>query len=132
MKTPKREYYFYDSGINPENGDIIMDAVMPELYNTRWKRKNRTAQLKRTIAILKHRLKDTEETLRLTQKITKCFIVKPDHWHHLDENGNELTRKQWRVKTKIEKAACHPETDESGQQTDLPPTGGQQDRKAQR
>lgn len=52
MKTPERDYYFYESGINPDNGAIIMDAVMPELYNTRWKRKNRTAQLKRTIARL--------------------------------------------------------------------------------
>lgn len=52
MKTPKREYYFYDSGINPDNGDIIRDAVTPELYETRWKRKNRVKQLKRTIARL--------------------------------------------------------------------------------
>ena len=74
MKTPKREYYFYDSGINPDNGDIIRDAVMPELYNTRWKRKNRVRILKNTIAMLRRRLKDTEATLRLTQKITKCFI----------------------------------------------------------
>lgn len=30
-----------------------------------------------------------------------------------------------------ENAACHPETAENGQQTDLPPTGGQQDCVAQ-
>lgn len=52
MKTPERDYYFYESGINPDNGAVIMDAVMPELYNTRWKRKNRVKQLKRTIARL--------------------------------------------------------------------------------
>ena len=86
--------------------------------NARRKRKNRIAKYKRTISILKHRLKDTEETLRITQKITKCFIVKPDHWHHLDENGNELTRKQWRIKTKKENAACHPENAENGRQQD--------------
>lgn len=52
MKTPKRKYYFYDSGINPENGDIIRDMLTPGLYEARWKRKNRTKQLKRTIARL--------------------------------------------------------------------------------
>lgn len=56
MKTPKRDYCYYESGIKPENGDIIMDAVMPELYNTRWKRKNRVNQLKRTIARLMQEL----------------------------------------------------------------------------
>lgn len=97
MKTTKRE-------ASMTMFDLFSE---PEKYDTkcaRWKRKNRIAQYKRTISILKNRLKDTEETLRITQKITKCFIVKPDHWHHLDENGNELTRKQWRIKTKKEAA----------------------------
>lgn len=61
MKTPKRKYYFYDSGINPENGDIIRDAVTPALYDTRWKRKNRVAQLKRTIARLTNELWNERE-----------------------------------------------------------------------
>lgn len=61
MKTPERDYYFYESGINPENGAVIMAAVTPELYNTRWKRKNRTAQLKRTIARLTQKLKNEQE-----------------------------------------------------------------------
>ena len=53
MKTPKRKYYYYESGINPENGDIVMDAVAPDLYDARWKRKNRIKQLKNTIARLR-------------------------------------------------------------------------------
>lgn len=53
MKTPKRKYYFYESSINPENGDVIMDAVTPGLYEARWKRKNRIKQLKRTIERLR-------------------------------------------------------------------------------
>lgn len=101
MKTPKRKTpysvfcprFFTWEGAN----DDAMSAQ-------RWKRKNRVRILKNTIAMLRRRLKDTEETLRLTQKLTKCFIVKPDHWHHLDENGNELTRKQWRIKIKKEEA----------------------------
>ena len=53
MKTPKRDYpIYYEHGINPENGDLIMEALAPELYEARWKRKNRIAQLKRTIARL--------------------------------------------------------------------------------
>lgn len=54
MKTPKRKYYYYESGINPENGDIVMDAVAPVLYDTRWHRKNRVKQLKRTIEKYKY------------------------------------------------------------------------------
>lgn len=102
MKTPKRAH---KTPVNQLAQDIEPDFFEPEYHaqEARWKRKNRIKQLKRTISILKHRLKDTEDTLRLTQKITKCFIVKPDHWHHLDENGNELTKKQWRIKTKKEK-----------------------------
>lgn len=61
MKTPERDYYFYESGINPDNGAVIMDAVMPELYNTRWKRKNRVKQLKRTIARLTQELQHERE-----------------------------------------------------------------------
>lgn len=64
----------------------------------RWKRKNKIAQYKHTIALLKYRLKDTEDCLRYTRKVTKCFLVRPDHWRPTDENGNELTRKQWRAK----------------------------------
>lgn len=49
MKTPKRKHYFYESSIDPENGAVIMDAVTPELYEARWKRKNRIKQLKRSL-----------------------------------------------------------------------------------
>lgn len=63
MKTPKRKYYFYEiyqSGINPENGDIIMDVLNPGLYEARWKRKNKVRQLKRTITNLHKKLDDID------------------------------------------------------------------------
>ena len=101
MKTPKRTA---ETWLNPK--DWAFDAPHHAGDKlARWKRKNRVRILKNTIAMLRRRLKDTEATLRLTQKITKCFFVKPDHWHRLDEKGNELTRKQWRVKIKKEEAA---------------------------
>ena len=68
MKTPKREYYFYDSGINPENGDIIMDMLTPGIYEARWKRKNKISQYKRTIARL------TQE-LRYEREYSRCFLA---------------------------------------------------------
>lgn len=84
--------------------DSTIDDMVTDIWCQRAKRKNRVKILKNTISMLRRRLKDTEETLRLTQQITKCFIVKPDHWHHLDENGNELPRKQWLIKRKKEEA----------------------------
>lgn len=78
--------------------DSEPDWYVLNQWCARAKRKNKIAQYKHTIALLKYRLKDTEDCLRFTQKITKCFIVRPDHWRPRDENGNELTRKQWRAK----------------------------------
>lgn len=54
MKTPYRQYTLYESGINPENGDIIMGEFAPLLHDARWKRKNRIAQLKRSLHRYKH------------------------------------------------------------------------------
>lgn len=54
MKTPKRDYYYYEHGINPENGDIIMEPLSTPLYDSRWKRKNRIAQLKRSLEKYKY------------------------------------------------------------------------------
>ena len=101
MKTPKRpdapiideaEYDCY--GI--PTGDITTYWDVYHEAHARWKRKNRIKQLKHTIAVLKHRLQDTEETLKWTQRYTKCFLVSPSHWLPIDENGNQLTRKQWK------------------------------------
>ena len=78
--------------------DSEPDWYVLNQWCARAKRTNKIAQYKHTIALLKYRLKDTEDCLRFTQKVTKCFIVRPDHWRPRDENGNELTRKQWRAK----------------------------------
>lgn len=75
-------------------------------------RKNRVAGLKHTISVLKYRLQDTENALRFTQKMTKCFLVRPEHWHHLDENGNEITRKQWFKKNKKKELELKEKNDE--------------------
>ena len=103
MKTPKREHKTNFLEWADEFQGRLSSGQ--QCAYARWRRKNRVKQLKHTIAVLKYRLKDTEETLRFMQKITRCFIVKPNHWHYLDENGNELTRKQWRVKIKKEEVA---------------------------
>lgn len=101
MKTPKREYKkFY---IDPATGEP--DEWALGNIDARWKRKNRIRALKHTIAILTERLKDTEKALIWTQKFTKCFLVRPSHWHPLDANGKQYTRKQWRqaMKSRNEK-----------------------------
>lgn len=95
MKTPKRKEVIVP--LNPEDWPFDPPHHAGDLL-ARWKRKNRIKKYKNTISLLRYRLKDTENCLRYTQKVTKCFLVRPDHWHHLDENGNQLTRKQWKKK----------------------------------
>ena len=95
MKTTKR-YQNKPTPTMPEDSEP--DWYVLNQWCARAKRKNKIAQYKHTIALLKYRLKDTEDCLRFTQKVTTCFIVRPDHWRPSDENGNELTRKQWRAK----------------------------------
>lgn len=95
MKTTNR-YQNKPLPLMPE--DNVIDYMQFENWCALAKRKNKIAQYKHTIALLKYRLKDTEDCLRFTQKVTKCFLVRPDHWRPRDENGNELTRKQWRAK----------------------------------
>ena len=73
MKTPKRKYYFYESGINPDNGDVVMDAVTPELYETRWKRKNKIAQLKRTITRLHDKLEGMDDSRKIARRHLGCI-----------------------------------------------------------
>ena len=100
MKTTNR-YQNKPTPTMPEDSEP--DWYVLNQWCARAKRKNKIAQYKHTIALLKYRLKDTEDCLRFTQKVTKCFIVRPDHWRPRDENGNELTRKQWRAKLAKEK-----------------------------
>ena len=68
MKTPYRNYPLYERDINPENGDIIMGELNPLLYDTRWKRKNRTARLKAKIARLTEQNKYLLAELRKTNE----------------------------------------------------------------
>lgn len=81
MKTPKRQYYFYESGINPDNGDIIMDRLNPKLDEARWKRKNRVKQLKRTIARLTKELQHEREYRR---GMTNNFKKHSPEWEALE------------------------------------------------
>lgn len=82
MKTPNRTPWQHTT--QPcLNADGELRCTINE-QAARWKRKNRIKRLKHTIALLKYRLKDTEDCLRFTQKVTKCFIVRPDHWHPMD------------------------------------------------
>lgn len=140
MKTPERKYYFYESGINPENGAIIMDAVTPGLYEARWKRKNRVKQLKRTIA---RTLAGEDLVPELQTAYRFMRLVMSQERKNADElrfiQGLQLLAKHFSmmaishmdsVLNKQRKNAQ--KRAESGQQPDLPPTGGQQDRKEQR
>lgn len=96
MKTPKRHHEL--TTMEHISTERVWDHSQEQVNSQRWKRKNRIKKYKNTISLLRHRLKDTEDCLRYTQKVTKCFLVRPDHWHPIDENGNQLTRKQWKKK----------------------------------
>lgn len=101
MKTPKRTPWQHTT--QPcIKADGELRCIINEQH-ARWKRKNRIQKYKNTISMLRYRLKDTEDCLKLTQKHTKFFLVRPDHWHPMDENGNQLTRKQWQKKMNAEK-----------------------------
>ena len=71
MKTTKRKHYFYESGIDPENGAVIMDMVTPGLYEARWKRKNRVKQLKNTIRTINNKLAD----VNLSRIILRNYLI---------------------------------------------------------
>ena len=75
-----------------------------DIETSRWKRKNRIRQLKHTIAILTERLKDTEKALKWTQDRTKCYFVRPSHWHPQGTDGKQYTRKQWMQEMKARQA----------------------------
>lgn len=102
MKTPLRTFWQWKGGEPCLNKHDEPRCTMLE-QTTRWKRKNRVAQLKHTIAILTERLKDTEKTLIETQEATKCFFFRPDHWHPQGPDGKQYTRKQWRQAMKARK-----------------------------
>lgn len=60
MKTPKRDYK--GELVCPATGEL--NEYVTEVQETRWKRKNRTAQLKRTIARLTQELWRERENRR--------------------------------------------------------------------
>lgn len=99
MKTPKRNYK-----IPTERQHLDMEPDSWDEYykqqDARWKRKTRIRQLKHTIKVLTRALRDTEKALIETQKATKCFFFRPDHWHPQGPDGKQYTRKQWRQEMK--------------------------------
>lgn len=112
MKTPKREYK--GSLVCPATGEL--NEYVTDVQETRWKRKNRVKQLKRTIARLTKELAAARESC---DYLCAAYI-----------ENERCTRALYEYIMRERKK--RPETAESGRQTDLPPTGGQQDRKGQR
>lgn len=100
METPKRTHKPQKKF---ESNGYLQYRRCTEL--ARWSRKNKIRQLKHTIAILTERLKDTEKALKWTQDRTKCYFVRPSHWHPQGTDGKQYTRKQWlqEMKSRIEK-----------------------------
>lgn len=92
MNTPHRDH---QKPNEPWNNSHWQYLRLRRSELARWTRKNRIRQLKHTIAILTARLKDTEQALEWTQKFTKCYIVRPSHWHPQGLDGKQYTRKQW-------------------------------------
>lgn len=148
MKTPKRQYKTNFL----EWGDEVRGLLSPEQkeHFSRWKRKNRVKQLKRTIARLtaegrKFRELWRGEHLKEYYPEWEAFMIlcrlktpaedaaldeKFEYWITLRKVGELalnaacLAAKAYGVAEAY--AACHPEPAKSGQQTELPPTGGQQ------
>ena len=94
MKTPKREYKKYY--LDPATGEP--DEWVLGNIDARWKRKNREAQYKRTIAKLTRKLKNTEQCLLATQKMTGFGCFRPSHWENVFVNKEEEEKKK-RLKT---------------------------------
>ena len=67
MKTPKRTQRYIEAPMRYDDGFIGYTAVE---YN-RWKRKNRVAQLKATIARL--RAENTHLRIELAEALTECY-----------------------------------------------------------
>lgn len=94
MKTPKREYKKYY--LDPATGEP--DEWALGNIDARWHRKNREAQYKRTIAKLTRMLKNTEQCLLATQKMTGFGCFRPSHWENVFVNKEEEEEKK-RLKT---------------------------------
>ena len=92
MKTPKRDAVDL-TGINHIHVPLLRRQI-----HSRWKRKNREAQYKRTIAKLTRMLKNTEQCLLATQKMTGFGCFRPSHWENVFVNKEEEEEKK-RLKT---------------------------------
>ena len=157
MKTPKREsnLSMFDLFADPESAGAKFARWKRKC--ARWKRKNRVKQYKRTIARLTREL--TAERRQLNAlwlgDHLKRFSPEWDAFIQLrglktpaDDATLDEKFEYWITLRKVgglalnaaclaamdygeakERASCHPETADSGQQTDLPTTGGQQYRK---
>lgn len=103
MKTPKRpdapiiDEAEYDCFGIP-TGDITTYWDVYYKAHARWKRKNREAQYKHTIAKLTRMLKNTEQCLLATQKMTGFGCFRPSHWENVFVNKEEKEEKK-RLKT---------------------------------
>ena len=112
MKTPKRKKPCGE--FSPQH--YTWEGPNDDAWRAqRWKRKNRIAQLKRTIARLTKELAAARESC---DYLYTAYIE------------NERCARQLYEYIMSERKNTH-KTAESGQQTELPTTGGQQDRKEQ-
>lgn len=144
MKTPKRTRAFVSQFVTSQACKNV---------RARYKRKNRISQYKRTIARLTAESERFREFqlgghLKIYSPEWEAFMVlsrlktpaegatpeeKLDHWLNLRKvtelalDAACFAAKAFGIADEKEYAACHPKTAESGQQTDLPSTGGQQD-----
>lgn len=96
MKTPKRHYEL--TAVSHDPCERVWDRPQEEVSAQRWKRKNREAQYKRTIAKLTRMLKNTEQCLLATQKMTGFGCFRPSHWENVFVNKEEEEEKK-RLKT---------------------------------
>lgn len=120
MKTPKREYK------NPADkfpGDIEPDSWEADFQaqESRWKRKNRVAQLKRTIARLMRKNDEACSILRTVQKIIEVALAKDTtdieisfKWEN--SHGRKESTRKARLLRRAHRRACRAINAENGQQ----------------
>lgn len=140
MKTPKRKYdtSFLDWGDETYN---ILSQRKKEHLN-RWKRKNRVAQLKRSLHRYRdatnlpfychewHAYKRLQDLRPLGKKASAedlsnyIFELRAIRCH-ISQAVNQAERAKEKAEEKGNAAATHKPA-ENGQQTNIPPTGGQQ------
>lgn len=95
MKTKHRTPWQWTNESALHKGELRATIIEQA---TRWKRKNREAQYKRTIAKLTRMLQNTEQCLLATQKMTGFRCFRPSHWENVFVNKEEEEEKK-RLKT---------------------------------